>query len=129
MRVTLLAALLLSSAAALAGPNDELSAARQQERAASVRVSYYEMQAVIAERDMATARIIRDTASRARDKALREHDSDAAGAWSRRHAEATTDEREAQGRAAQARAELATARDDLQASADRIRRLERSAKR
>src|SRR5262245_21084930 len=123
MRLTILAALLLSSAAGLADPQSDLSAARQFEKAASVRVSYYEMQDVIAERDVATARIVQDTTSKQRDKALREHDSNAAAAASRRHAQAASDERAAQGRVTHALAELASAREDLQASAALIRRL------
>jgi hypothetical protein len=110
MKFTLLAALLFSSATALAGPHDELVTARQHVQEASTRVSYFEMQATIAERDIATAQIRRDTASKQRNQA--------------RIAQAEAEQREAQDRAAQARNELTRARGDLQASADQARRLE-----
>jgi len=125
MKFKIIAALLLSCATALAGPHDELSVARQHVDAASTRVSYHEMEATIAERDIATARIIQDTASKQRSKALLGHDSAAASASARRYAEAAKDEREAQDRAAQSRKELDRARNDLQASTAEVTRLER----
>jgi len=124
MKFTTLAALLLSSATALAAPHDELAVARQHVQAASTRVSYHELEATIAERDIATAKIIQATASKARTKALAAGDNVAASAWARRHADAVKDEREAQDRAAQKRAERDRAREELQASTDRVKSLE-----
>ena len=109
MKATILAALLLSSAAAFAGPHEELTAAREREHAAEVRVSYFEMQVTIAERDAQTARIIQDTASKQKN--------------ARRQADAVKQEHDAQARADVARLERARARDDLQASSDQVRRL------
>ena len=114
MRFKVLAALLISSATALANPHDQLAAAQQRVIDASTRVSYYEMQATIAERDIATARIQLDTASKQRNKA--------------RYAQAVNDEREAQARAARFRQESDRARSDLQASNEQVRGLERTAR-
>ena len=114
MRFKVLAALLVSSATALANPQDELAAAQQSVHEATTRVSYYEMQATIAERDIATARIQLDTTSKQRDKA--------------RYTQAVSDEREAQARAARSRDETDRARKDLQASNEQVRRLEGSAR-
>ena len=125
MKFKILAALLITSATALAGPHDELAVARQRVDAASTRVSYHEMQAIIAERDVATARIVQDTATKARSQALREQNNAAASTWARRHTEAVNDERQAQARAEQARNECDRARNDLQASAARVSKLER----
>lgn len=114
MKFTILTALLISSATALANPHDQLEAAQQRVHEASTRVSYYEMQQMIAERDVATARIQLDTASKQHDTA--------------RYAHALRDEREAQARASRFRAENDRARSDLHASNDQVRRLERTAR-
>ncbi|HEY5927948.1 MAG TPA: hypothetical protein VIV11_39950 [Kofleriaceae bacterium] len=71
------------------------------------------MQATIAERDVATARIHLDTATKQKNTA--------------RQTAALKAEREAQDRAEHSRAESERARSDLQASNDQVRRLERRA--
>ena len=114
MKTKLIVAFLVSSATALANPHDELAAAQQRVHDASTRISYYEAQSVIAERDIATARIHLDTASKQRNNA--------------RSAQAVNEQREAQARATQAREQSDQARSDLQASNDEIRRLERTAR-
>jgi hypothetical protein len=114
MKSKLIVAFLISSATALASPHDELAAAQQRAHDATTRISYYEAQSTIAERDIATARIQLDTASKQRNKA--------------RYAQAQNDEREAQARAAQSREQSDRARTDLRASNDEVRRLERTAR-
>jgi hypothetical protein len=125
MKFKLLAPLLISSATAFAGPNDDLAIARQHVNAAMTRVSYHEMETTIAERDVVTARIVQDTATKGRELALRERDNNAAVAWARRHAEAVKDEREALARADRYRVERDRARADLQESTARVSRIER----
>jgi hypothetical protein len=125
MRFSIPVTLLISATTALAGPHDELASARQRVHAESTRVSYYEKQTIIAERDIATARIHRDTATKAKAQAVRENDNAAASVWARRHDEALTAEREAQARAERNRQERDRAHDDLQASTTRVRQLER----
>src|SRR5262245_28588664 len=125
----ILAAALLISATAWAEPgNDALDAALARERDASVRVNYHEIETAIAERDIATARIIQDTASKQWNQAIRERHSDAAGTWAQRHAEGMRDERDAGQRATYHRRERDQANHDLQASRDDVRRLERVAR-
>jgi hypothetical protein len=114
MKSKLIVAFLVSSATALASPHDELAAAQQRVHEASTRISYYEAQATIAERDIATARIQLDTATKQRNNA--------------RQAQALNDQREAQARATQSREQTDRARGDLRASNDEVRRLERTAR-
>ena len=106
-----IAAIILASATAFAGPHDDLVTARQHAHAASTRVSLLELEVTIAERDIATARIIQDTATKQRNSA--------------RHAEGVRIQREAQNRAVQKRVERDRARADLHASAARVTKLER----
>lgn len=129
MKSKLIVALLFSSATAVAGPHDELSAARLNVQAVSARVSYHEKQTIIAERDIATARIHQNTATKGRSEALRTHDSAAASDWARRYDDATKAEREAQARADRSRSETDAAREELEASNARVRQLERVATR
>jgi len=128
MKSKLIVALLFLSATAVAAPQSELAAARQSLQAASTRVSYHEKEIIIAERDIATARIHENTASKARTDALRAHDSAAASTWARRYDDAVNDEREAQARAARCRSDRDAAREDMQASTERVRHLERVAR-
>ena len=128
MKFKLVTAFILSSATAIAGPHDEITTAREQVHTASTRVSLLEIEMTIAERDIATARIVQDTATKQRSRALFERDNKTASAWSQRHAEAVKDEREAQNRAAQKRIARDRAFDELQASTARATKLERSAR-
>ena len=73
------------------------------------------MQTTIAERDVATARIHLDTATKARN--------------TQRRAQAANEERAAQERAIEARQERDRAYEDLQAAVTKVRRLERVGKR
>jgi hypothetical protein len=108
---------------------DELQIARSRERDAATRQRINAQLTTIAERDIVTAQIIRDLAERQRDAALRAHRSDDAGRWTQRHQGALRDEREAQDRAARYARERDQARAEFDASAQRVRRLERHASR
>jgi hypothetical protein len=125
MKFKLVAALIFTSATALAGPHDDLASARQHAQAASTRVSYLEIEVQIAERDAATARIIQDTATKQRSRALRDGDSEAASASEQRHAVAVKEEREALARIVEKRAARDRAVEDARSSTARAAQLER----
>ena len=130
MHIKVLAALLVFVTTTWAGGNsDELSVAVKQEREASTRVWYHQMQTVIADRDVATARITSETATMQRAIAINEQRNADADRWSKRLAQAQRDEREAQGRADRNRRELDRARSDLHASSAQVRKLEQVATR
>jgi len=126
--IKVLTALLIFTTATFAD-GDAHNAAVQRARDATTRVWYHEMQTTIADRDIATARIISETATTARREALSEHRSADADRWAKRLAEAQRDEREAQGRADTNRRELSRAQSDLQAATEDVRKTERVARR
>jgi hypothetical protein len=128
MKSKLIVALLFSSATALAGPHDDLAAARQRVQVASTRVSYHEKETIIAERDIATARVHQNTALKGQGEARHAHDSGAASSWARRYDDAMKDEREAQARAARCRSDRDAAREDLHAATANVTKLERVAR-
>jgi hypothetical protein len=131
MMSKILALLLLSASFAYAdrAPPGELQLALSRQRDAATRERINAQLTTIAERDIVTAQIVRDTAQRQRAVAERVHRSDDAERWSQRLAGAQHDEREAQDRAARYARERDNAHADFQASAERVRRLERRASR
>ena len=129
MHSKILIPIMLLAVSAWADDRDALDGARQREHDASVRVWYHDAEATIAERDLATARIIVDTASTQWNRAVREHRSNDASKWAERHAEALREQRDAESRIAHFRYEREVARNDLQTSSDEVQRLERVARR
>jgi hypothetical protein len=124
----ILVSLLFSSATAFAGPHDDLATARERVQAVSTRVSLLELEVTIAERDVATARIVQTTATKQRSRAQVERDDDAASAWERRYAQAVKDEREALDRVVQKRQAHERALEELHTSSARVSKLERGAR-
>jgi hypothetical protein len=108
---------------------DDLTMAVARERDAATRERYNAQLTTIAERDIVTAQITRDMALRQWDAAARAHRTDDVERWSKRHASALRDERAAQDRAFRHARERDEARADFDASAERVRRLERQASR
>jgi hypothetical protein len=132
MRSQILAFLTLSllsaNLASAEDPRSTTQAATQEaaiasEHEASARQRYHAQLTTIAERDIATALIIRDMAQSQWDVAVRANDPDDAGRWAKRHADALRDERDARARAAYHARERDEARADFAASAARVRKL------
>jgi hypothetical protein len=126
MTSKILTVLLLS--ANLAGADDrppggDIDAAIASEHESSAREQYNAQLTTIAERDIVTAQIIRDMAVKQWNEAIREHRSEDADQWARRHAAALRDEHDARERAALYARKRDQAREDFDASADKVRRL------
>jgi hypothetical protein len=125
-------ALLLS--ANLAGADDRppagtVEAAVAAEHEASTREHYNAQLTTIAERDIVTAQITRDMASKQWNIAVREQRSEGADEWAKRHAAAVRDEHEARERAALYAQRRDQARADFEASAEKVRKLSARASR
>ena len=131
MTSKILALILFSAsiASADAPPADDLDAVVAAEHEASTREHYNAQLATIAERDIATAQIIRDMAVQQYGVAVRDHRTGDADRWAKRHADALRDERDAQARAALYARERDQARADFEALADQVRRLSARASR
>jgi hypothetical protein len=132
MTSKILTVLLLS--ANLAGADDrppagDIDAAIASEHEASTREHYNAQLTTIAERDIVTAQITRDTAIKQWNAAIREHRSEDADQWAKRHAEALRDEHDARERAELYARKRDQARDDFDASAEKVRRLSARASR
>jgi hypothetical protein len=110
-------------------PADDVDAAIASEHEASTREHYNAQLTTIAERDIVTAQIIRDMAIKQWNVAVREHRSDDADQWTRRHAAALRDEHDARERAALYAGKRDQAREDFEASAAKVRRLSARASR
>jgi hypothetical protein len=126
MTSKILTVLLLSANLASADdrpPADAVDVAIESEHEASTREHYNAQLTTIAERDIVTAQIIRDMAVKEWNAAVREHRSDDADQWARRHAAALRDEHDARERAALYAAKRDQAREDFEASAAKVRRL------
>lgn len=132
MTSKILTVLLLS--ANLAGaddrpPTSDVDAAIASEHEASTREHYNAQLTTIAERDIVTAQIIRDMAIKQWNEAIREHRSEDADQWATRHAAALRDEHDARERAALYARKRDQAREDFDASAEKVRRLSARASR
>jgi hypothetical protein len=117
----ILVALLLTGRAAASPATDPVARTHDD----SVRVSYHAAETVIAERDVATARIMLGVTRERWDAAIRHHDSDAAARWAAAHFRALTDEREALDRLGREIAARDQARDDFRRDASDVRRAAR----
>lgn len=137
MTSKILTVLLLSANLAAADGNaddrapagGDVDAAVASEREASTRERYNAQLTTIAERDIVTAEITRDTAVKAWNTAVHDNRPADVEHWSQRHAEALRDERDARQRAEFFARERDKARADFEASAEKVRRLSRSAAR
>jgi hypothetical protein len=131
MTSKILIAVLLSANLASADdrPADNIDTAVAAEHEASTREHYNAQLTTIAERDIVTAQIIRDMAVKEWNAAVREQRSDDADRWAKRHAAALRDEQLARERAAYYARERDKARDDFDASAEKVRKLSARASR
>lgn len=109
--------------------SDSLEAALASEHDAATRERYHAQLTTIAERDIVTAQITRDTALRQWDRSVRAHQDEEARRWAKRHSLALREESNAQERAAYYARERDQARADFEVAAAKVRRLERRASR
>lgn len=118
---TLLVALLLTGRAAASPATDPAERTRDD----SVRVAYHATEATIAERDVATARILLKVTRERWDAAIHHRDSDEAARWAAAHFRARSDEQEALDRLGREMAARDQARDDFRRDARDVRRAAR----
>src|SRR6185295_9111460 len=135
MTSKILALLLLSANLASADDRppaetpDAIDAVRATEHDASARERYHAQLTTIAERDIVTAQITRDSALHQWDAAVRDRRAGEAGRWAKRYAEALREEQDAQARATQHARLRDQARADFDIAAAKVRKLERRAAR
>jgi hypothetical protein len=118
-------AVALLAAPTLALADEATDRAVVRERSDAARVDYYAKMAVIAERDLDTAKKVLEMARTQRAIAVRERDSKGAAYWSKRQEQALAEARTAREESARYRQARDAARADLEASSDAVRKLRR----